>query len=235
MRLPSRGFYCELEPPLPVEVARGARQGDAAEADRRLPAQAGRHVRVRARRRVDSPTRREEQGGRRFAMTMHHDDGDRWRMCSRRRSRCVAVALRAGALGPRAGAAPQAPAATRRAPADARARTRPRRRGDNLEPRARRRDNGGRDAGTVKIKLVADSAPTGARLLGTQGSGVAPLEIRAPARQRAARSDRLAPGCLPLHTRVFTDRDDTLSLRLYAEREAAGACPAIPTESRAPI
>jgi hypothetical protein len=32
----------------------------------------------------------------------------------------------------------------------------------------------------------------------------------------------LAPDCLPLHTRVFTDRDDTLSLRLFTEREASG-------------
>jgi len=32
----------------------------------------------------------------------------------------------------------------------------------------------------------------------------------------------VAPGYLPLHTRVFTDRDDVLSLRLYDENAAGG-------------
>ena len=32
----------------------------------------------------------------------------------------------------------------------------------------------------------------------------------------------IAPGFLPLHTRVFTDRDDILSLRLYDADGARG-------------
>jgi len=37
-----------------------------------------------------------------------------------------------------------------------------------------------------------------------------------------ARNLVIAPGFLPLHTRTFTDRDDTLSLRLYDEEAARG-------------
>ena len=46
MRLPSRGFYHELEPPIPVDVLEGRIKGTLREADRRLRAQAGRQVRV---------------------------------------------------------------------------------------------------------------------------------------------------------------------------------------------
>ena len=57
---------------------------------------------------------------------------------------------------------------------------------------------------------------------GRKELGVAPLEIVRPRGSGPLDLTVLAPECLPLHTRVFTDRDDTLSLRLYTEREASG-------------
>ena len=44
LRLPTRGFYFELDPPLPVETLPGTIKGQAAKADRRLRAQARRGV-----------------------------------------------------------------------------------------------------------------------------------------------------------------------------------------------
>lgn len=78
------------------------------------------------------------------------------------------------------------------------------------------------DAGTVTIKLLADPRRQAHVTWGRKDLGVAPLEIVRP--RGSAPLDLLiqAPDCLPLHTRVFTDRDDVLSLRLYSEREGAG-------------
>jgi hypothetical protein len=78
------------------------------------------------------------------------------------------------------------------------------------------------DAGTVTIKLLADPRRQARVFWGRKDLGVAPLEIVRP--RGSAPLDLLiqAPDCVPLHTRVFTDRDDVLSLRLYSEREAAG-------------
>jgi len=78
------------------------------------------------------------------------------------------------------------------------------------------------DAGTVTIKLLADPHRQAHVTWGRKDLGVAPLEIVRP--RGSGPLDLLiqAPDCVPLHTRVFTDRDDTLSLRLYSEREAAG-------------
>jgi hypothetical protein len=78
------------------------------------------------------------------------------------------------------------------------------------------------DAGTATIKLLADPRRQARVFWGRKDLGVAPLEIVRP--RGSAPLDLLiqAPDCLPLHTRVFTDRDDVLSLRLYSEREAAG-------------
>jgi hypothetical protein len=78
------------------------------------------------------------------------------------------------------------------------------------------------DAGTVTIKLLADPRRQAHVTWGRKDLGVAPLEIVRP--RGSGPLDLLiqAPDCVPLHTRVFTDRDDTLSLRLYSEREAAG-------------
>ena len=78
------------------------------------------------------------------------------------------------------------------------------------------------DGGTVTIKLVADARRQAHVTWGRKDLGVAPLEIVRP--RGSAPLDLIiqAPGFLPLHTRVFTDRDDTLSLRLYAEGDAVG-------------
>ena len=78
------------------------------------------------------------------------------------------------------------------------------------------------DGGTVTIKLVADARRQAHVIWGRKDLGVAPVEIVRP--RGSAPLDLIiqAPGFLPLHTRVFTDRDDTLSLRLYSEGDAVG-------------
>ena len=78
------------------------------------------------------------------------------------------------------------------------------------------------DGGTVTIKLVVDARRQAHVTWGRKDLGVAPLEIVRP--RGSAPLDLMiqAPGFLPLHTRVFTDRDDTLSLRLYSEGDAVG-------------
>ncbi len=96
------------------------------------------------------------------------------------------------------------------------------------------------DAGTVKIKLVADPRRQARVTWGRKDLGVAPLEIVRPRGSAPLDLTVQAPGCLPFHTRAFTDRDDTLTLRLYTEREASGlpgysappAAPSGPTKTR---
>jgi hypothetical protein len=74
---------------------------------------------------------------------------------------------------------------------------------------------------TVTIKLVADARRQARVTWGRKDLGIAPLEIVRP--RGSAPLDLLivAPGYLPLRTRVFTDRNDVLALRLYTEREAS--------------
>jgi len=74
---------------------------------------------------------------------------------------------------------------------------------------------------TVTIKLVADARRQARVTWGRKDLGMAPLEIVRP--RGSAPLDLLivAPGYLPLRTRVFTDRNDVLALRLYTEREAS--------------
>jgi hypothetical protein len=97
------------------------------------------------------------------------------------------------------------------------------------------------DAGTVTIKLVADPRRQARVSWGRKDLGVAPLEIVRPRGSAPLDLTVQAPECLPLHTRVFTDRDDTLSLRLYTERDAIGLpgyspppppAPSSPTKTR---
>lgn len=78
------------------------------------------------------------------------------------------------------------------------------------------------DAGTVKIKLIADARRQAHVFWGRKDLGVAPLEIVRPRGSAPMDLTIQAPECLPLHTRVFTDKDDALSFRLYTEREASG-------------
>lgn len=74
---------------------------------------------------------------------------------------------------------------------------------------------------TVTIKLIADARRQARVTWGRKDLGIAPLEIVRP--RGSAPLDLLivAPGYLPLRTRVFTDRNDVLALRLYTEREAS--------------
>ena len=123
--------------------------------------------------------------------------------CSRRGAVSDAVPAPAAPVGD-AGVAPAAPAG----PAF----------GD-LEPET---SDGRPDAGTVRIKLIADPHRQAHVFWGRKDLGVAPLEIVRPRGSAPLDLTVLAPECLPLHTRAFTDRDDTLSLRLYSERDASG-------------
>jgi hypothetical protein len=112
---------------------------------------------------------------------------------------------------------------------------------DDLEPAPAANVDGGPDAGTVTIKLLADARRQARVTWGRKDLGVAPLEIVRPRGSAPLDLTVQAPGCLPLHTRVFTDRDDTLSLRLYTERDAialpgyspeAAPTPSSPTKTR---
>ena len=163
MRLPTRGFYRELDPPHPGRRPRGPDQGDAARnrspATSRSPA---------SRMRRDAPRRRrtrprDRAGGRRAvtqAMTRRRRCWSppwRWRRSAARsrgggRRRAHASGARAGRRG---GGRARRP------------RPWPPRLYDDLEPAA---SDDRADAGTVTIKLVADARAPGARVLGAQGS-----------------------------------------------------------------
>jgi hypothetical protein len=73
---------------------------------------------------------------------------------------------------------------------------------------------------TVTIKLVADPQRKARVTWGRKDLGFAPLELQRPRGSGPLDLVVVAPGALPLHTRVYTDRDDKLALRLYAESEA---------------
>jgi hypothetical protein len=73
---------------------------------------------------------------------------------------------------------------------------------------------------TVKIKIAVDPRRKAHVLWGRKDFGEAPLEIERPRNSGPLDLVVVAPGCLPYHTRVFTDRDDKLALRLYSEIEA---------------
>ncbi len=73
---------------------------------------------------------------------------------------------------------------------------------------------------TVTIKLVADQARKARVFWGRKDLGFAPLELQRPRGSGPLDLVVVAPGALTLHTRVYTDRDDKLALRLYAESEA---------------
>ena len=132
----------------------------------------------------------------------------------------LTVALLGGGCGPRAGAGDAGPAVTVLPPApEAPSAPAPAPLPDDLDPAPLQAQEN--DAGTVKIKLSADSRRQAHVYWGRKELGVAPLEIVRP--RGSAPLDLLivAPGYLPLRTRVFTDRNDVLALRLYTEREAS--------------
>ncbi len=76
--------------------------------------------------------------------------------------------------------------------------------------------------GEVTIKLLADGNRKAHVFWGRKDFGPAPLEIRRPRGSGPLDLLVVAPGTLPLHTRVFTDHDETLSLRLYDQDAARG-------------
>jgi hypothetical protein len=71
----------------------------------------------------------------------------------------------------------------------------------------------------VTIKLVAEPSRKARVFWGRKDLGLAPLEIERPRGTGPLDLLVVAPGALPLHTRVYTDRDDKLALRLYGESE----------------
>lgn len=75
---------------------------------------------------------------------------------------------------------------------------------------------------TVTIKLVAEPSRKARVFWGRKDLGLAPLELQRPRNSGPLDLLVVAPGALPLHTRVFTDRDDKLALRLVAETDGPG-------------
>jgi hypothetical protein len=73
----------------------------------------------------------------------------------------------------------------------------------------------------VTLKLLADANRKAHVFWGRKDLGVAPLEIRRPRGSGPLDLLFVAPGFLPLHTRAFTDHDETLSVRLYDEEAAS--------------
>ena len=90
---------------------------------------------------------------------------------------------------------------------------------DDEAPERTAPSNGGPQ---VTIKLLADAAKKAHVFWGRKDLGVAPLEIQRPRGSGPLDLTVNAPGFLPFHTRVFTDRDDVLSLRLYDAESARG-------------
>jgi hypothetical protein len=72
----------------------------------------------------------------------------------------------------------------------------------------------------VTIKLWVDAHWKAHVFWGRKDLGVAPLEIQRPRGSGPLDLLIVADGALPLHTRVFTDRDSALPVRLYGESEA---------------
>jgi hypothetical protein len=73
----------------------------------------------------------------------------------------------------------------------------------------------------VTIKLVVDVRWKAHVFWGRKDLGVAPLEIQRPRGSGPLDLLIVADNALPLHTRVFTDRDGSLAVRLYGDSEAS--------------
>jgi hypothetical protein len=74
----------------------------------------------------------------------------------------------------------------------------------------------------VTIKLVADASKQAHVFWGRKDLGVAPLELHRPRASGPLDLTVMAAGFLPLHTRAYTEHDETLSLRLYDADGARG-------------
>jgi hypothetical protein len=73
---------------------------------------------------------------------------------------------------------------------------------------------------TVKVKVVVDQRRQAHVLWGRKDFGVAPLEVERPRNSGPLDLVMIAPGYLPYHARAFTDRDDLISVHLYAATDA---------------
>jgi len=74
----------------------------------------------------------------------------------------------------------------------------------------------------VTIKLSVDARWKAHVFWGRKDLGVAPLEIQRPRGSGPLDLLIVADDAVPLHTRVFTDRDNSLAVRLYSESDASG-------------
>ena len=169
MRLPNRGFYYELDPPLPVEVLEGRVKGTLTKPIAGyVPKPGVKYVSRRSRR----PPTRPRQGGGGIAM----------RPCAllllaalpspRAPGRTLAAARRGRRRRRRV--RPLRPTAARRAAAAA---------PGDLEPEP---EPAPASPETVTIKLIADARRAGARVLGPEGPGHRAAGDHPPARERAA-------------------------------------------------
>ncbi|HXI55381.1 MAG TPA: hypothetical protein VNO55_04950 [Polyangia bacterium] len=98
---------------------------------------------------------------------------------------------------------------------------------------AEERDPDPRSA-TVTIKVIVDPRRKAHVFWGRKDLGEAPLELQRPRDSGPVDLVVVASGCLPLHTRAFTDRDDKLFLRLFSTQEAPQMLGYAPTESERP-
>ena len=216
MRLPSRGFYYELDPPLPVESLEGRVKGTRQKPIAGYLPKPG--VKYASSEDPDGVDLAREPRRRRRAMTRGDAALPPTLALARSPSRCWP---RRGRPARRTGSAPQ-PARSRGA-ARASDAGRPGPRSAALRRGAR----AGRDRRPARRPPGDDQAarrrqPQGARLLGAQGSGRRAAGDPATARHGPARPAVRGAGFLPLHTRAFTDHDETLSVRLYDEEAASG-------------
>jgi hypothetical protein len=75
---------------------------------------------------------------------------------------------------------------------------------------------------TVKLKLWVTPAANATIYWGAKKLGSAPLELERPRGSGPMDLVVKAPGYLPYRTRLFTDRDDKLTVRLVRPQNAAG-------------
>jgi hypothetical protein len=73
----------------------------------------------------------------------------------------------------------------------------------------------------VTIRLLVEPSKRAHVFWGAKDFGLAPLELRRPRGSGPLDLVLRAPGFLTLHTRVFTDRDNSLSIHLVPEAEAS--------------
>ncbi|HEY4185581.1 MAG TPA: hypothetical protein VGP07_10955 [Polyangia bacterium] len=81
--------------------------------------------------------------------------------------------------------------------------------------------DGGPPVELITIRLLVDPPKRAHVSWGVKDFGLAPLEIRRPRGSGPLDLEVRAPGFLTLHTRVFTEHDNSLSVHLVPETEAS--------------